>query len=220
MSTDRHSRQFGVDRLLYFTDALVAIAATLLVLPLVDDASGYAKQQEALGDGAPWSVADFLGQEFAALLAFAISFAVIARLWFAHHRLFTKVTAADVPLAALNLLWAFTLVFLPLPTQVAAQFNASPGALAFYVGTMLASSLLLTLVVVRVRRHPELRGGRARPLLAPAVATSIMFGVALVVGVAFSVVNYYALLLMLLARPLEHWLEPRLDADDDALPRA
>jgi len=217
MSTDHRSRQFGVDRLLYFTDALVAIAATLLVLPLVDDASAYAKQHDALPD-ASWSTGAFLAQETYALLAFAISFAVIARLWFAHHRLFTQVTAADAPLAALNLLWAFTLVFLPLPTQVAAQFGTTRGAVAFYVGTMLASSVLLTLVVVRVRRHPELREGRARPLLTPPVATSVLFGVALVVGVVFIRVNYLALLLMLLSGPLEHVLEPRLDADDDAAP--
>jgi hypothetical protein len=73
MRTDR-----GLDRLVNFSDATVAIAITLLLLPLVDIADEI--RRESLGD----LLADHVGT----LIAFFVSFVVISRLWLSHHRLF------------------------------------------------------------------------------------------------------------------------------------
>jgi uncharacterized membrane protein len=195
----------GVDRLLYFTDALVAIAATLLVLPLVDAAGTYVK------DHPRGTAGDFLGSEQDALLAFVISFLVIVRLWTAHHRLFSTVTAADTTLIWLDLAWGFTIVLLPLPTELT-QLDKERGSVGFYVGTMLASSLLLLLIVLHVRRRSELREADRWPRLAPSVATSILFTVALVGGVLVN--SYYPLLVLLAGGVLARVLAPRLDRHD------
>jgi uncharacterized membrane protein len=214
----------GVDRLLYFTDALVAIAATLLVLPLVEAAGTYVgachvhDEQACTGAGSAW---EFLSDQHLAIVAFVISFLVIVRLWTAHHHLFSVVTAADTTLIWLDLAWAFTIVLLPLPTELTQLEDPSDphqppsldhgaSAVAFYVGTMLVSSLLLMLVVLHVRRHAELREPDRMPLLAPSVATSLLFALALVVGVLVG--GYLPLLALLASGLLAKLISPRLDA--------
>lgn len=67
------ARERDLDRLLTFVDAVVAIAITLLGLPLAEAAAG-------LGDR---SVAELLQDQADHLFGFALSFAVIARLWVA-----------------------------------------------------------------------------------------------------------------------------------------
>ncbi|MFK4299361.1 putative membrane protein [Arthrobacter sp. GAS37] len=108
----------GLDRLVFFTDAVTAIAITLLVLPLVDSVT------QAARDGL--SAEQFIGNNFAAISGFALSFVVIARLWLAHHSTFEHVRSYSSPLLLLNLFWAFTVVVLPLPTEMVSQFRTSP----------------------------------------------------------------------------------------------
>jgi uncharacterized membrane protein len=60
-------REAGVDRVIAFSDGVMAIAITLLILPLTE---------VQRGEGA--SLINVVADNFAALLAFALSFAVIA----------------------------------------------------------------------------------------------------------------------------------------------
>lgn len=147
----------GLERLIFFTDAVVAIAITLLVLPLVDAAS------ESANTGL--KAADFFREEQSQIIAFLISFAVIARLWMAHHSLFEHLDAYNNRVVFLSLVWAFTIVLLPLPTAMSAEFDSEPLTAGFYIGTMFVSSLLLTLLTLTVRgirswRHPRTRSRR------------------------------------------------------------
>jgi uncharacterized membrane protein len=74
----------GLDRLITFLDAVVAIAITLLVLPLVDLLAGAAPGTD---------LAAVLAGNAGQFGAFLLSFAVIARLWWTHHRLGEQVGA-------------------------------------------------------------------------------------------------------------------------------
>jgi uncharacterized membrane protein len=69
-------RDRGFERLVAFVDAMVAIAITLLVLPLVELTS-------EVDDYA--SVGALLRENQSQVWAFLLSFAVIARLWFVQH---------------------------------------------------------------------------------------------------------------------------------------
>ncbi len=179
-----------MDRLVFFTDAIVAIAATLLVLPLVDEAADFFKNSEEPG------TAQFLNEYGPSLVAFTISFAVIVRLWSVHHRLFASVVAADAGLVALNMLWAFTIVFLPLPTEITAiSGNHDRVAVGLYIGTMLVSCLVMFAIEVHLRHTPDLV--TAPPPLAPIVAVTLLFAIALVLGVLL--ISYLPLLLLLLS---------------------
>jgi uncharacterized membrane protein len=191
MQTDR-----GLDRLTFFTDAIAAIAITLLILPLVD-------LVPAADAAAP--PLDFLHDHLAELLAFTLSFAVIARLWMAHHSLFEHVAAYSAPLRTLSLVWAFTIVVLPLPTAMVAHWQPVATIVGFYIGTMFISSCLLTAMMLLVRRNPHLQNV-ANPLESTRILSSLLssaeFLVALVIGTVFREVNFFALLLLFASTPI------------------
>lgn len=72
----------GIDRFVFFTDAVVAVAITLLVLPLIDTASNIG--------GA--SVPEYIGENFTRIIAFVLSFAVVGRFWISHHQFIENIT--------------------------------------------------------------------------------------------------------------------------------
>jgi uncharacterized membrane protein len=188
----------GLDRVIFFTDAVAAIAITLLILPLVDEVPAAASQ----GD----SVERFLADNASQLLGFSISFAVIARLWMAHHSLFQHVRAHTPLLVWLNFFWAFTIAMLPLPTAVISQFHIDSAARALYIGTMAASSLILTVILVTMVRTPGVIDPNA-PLSSHAVSGSVissaLFLVAFLIGTLSSTIGLWAMLVLFLAGPLE-----------------
>src|SRR6478736_3795505 len=81
-------RERDFDRFLTFVDAIVAIAITLLVLPLVDVAGTFH------GD----SVTHLLSESRDQIWAFFLSFFVIANLWLTQHRLLRHVVYTDAVL--------------------------------------------------------------------------------------------------------------------------
>ncbi|MGY1694101.1 MULTISPECIES: TMEM175 family protein [unclassified Geodermatophilus] len=191
MRTDR-----GLDRLTAFVDAVVAIAITLLVLPLVD----------VLPSGAPQeSLGALLAGEWQQFLAFGLSFFVIAELWLAHHRLVELVGAYDGAFLVVNLLWVLSIVLLPFATQVTAVYGADRLAVAVYVGTMTLTSACQSALALLVSRRPALRrpgvdAGDVDP--AASAVTTGLFAVALLLGVLSPVPNYLSLLLLFLAGPV------------------
>ena len=80
----------GLHRLMNFSDAVVAIAITLLILPLVDSASN-------IGKG---SVGPFLQHHDTQLLAFGLSFAVIWNFWWSQHQMHERVVGYNRLLVA------------------------------------------------------------------------------------------------------------------------
>ena len=202
MGTER-----GFDRLVFFTDAVTAIAITLLILPLVDLVPEYA----AAHPGA--TVGGFLQQYFTQLWSFLLSFVIIARLWLANHRALEPVERSSPLLLTLSLAWAFTVVLLPLPTALIATLDKDPSGIAFYIGTMTASSLMLTALCWEVYRKPQL-GGADREVtllnLYGVGSITIGFVLALIIAVVFPSINFYALFLLILTGPLDRLIKPRL----------
>jgi uncharacterized membrane protein len=185
-------RHRDLDRLLTFVDAVVAIAITLLVLPL-------AEVGQELGDG---GAAELLHAHSDDLLGFVLSFVVIARLWLAQHQTVRTLERQSPPVVWLLLAWTFTIVFLPFPTSLVAASDHDPVAKILYVGTMAVSSLLLGLIAVAIRRDDGLRDTEEKPPLAPAIGVTSGFLVALAVMLAFPDTGYYPLLLLLLVDPV------------------
>jgi uncharacterized membrane protein len=97
----------AAERLTFFSDAVVAIAITLLAIDLpVPSGATTAQFVASLREG--WF-------EY---LAFLISFVVIANHWGAHHRVFRYVQRADAPLVGLNLFWLLMVVVTPFLTRI------------------------------------------------------------------------------------------------------
>ena len=191
----------GLDRFITFLDAVVAIALTLLVLPLTEAIGG---------EHPPSSVGEIFTQNGARFSAFLISFVVIARLWLGHHRMSERVGGYDTLFVVVNLGWALTVVFLPFATQLTAAFPADDRlAVGIYLGTLALSSVFLLVAAALVWPRPALRrDGVSVADAAPfaAATTTGMLLVALVLGVAFPRVNYFGLLLLLASAPVERLL--------------
>ena len=118
------------DRVLFFSDAVMAIAITLLVVDLrVPDV--------VLNAG------DQLHDDKGRILGFAISFLVIGLFWMGHHRLFRYITALNRPVIFLNLLFLGTIAFLPYPTALLGSDHGGLSAVAviFYSACMAAAGI-------------------------------------------------------------------------------
>jgi TMEM175 potassium channel family protein len=105
----------GLDRFITFLDAVVAIAITLLVLPLTEI---------IVGTHPPPHATEVFTQNGARFWSFLLSFAVIFRLWLGHHRIIERVGAYDTVFVWVNLGWALTVVFLPFATQLTSAYPA------------------------------------------------------------------------------------------------
>ena len=119
------------DRVLFFSDAIFAIAITLLVLeirvPGFED--NPAKEIVAARQN---------------ILSFAISFVVIGVFWMGHHSISRYISAFDRRLIALNLLFLGTIAFLPFPTGLLFEHTNGQDPWAstvFYAGCIAAAGL-------------------------------------------------------------------------------
>jgi uncharacterized membrane protein len=142
----------SLQRVVTLTDAVVAIAMTLLVLPLVELA-------DEMDTGNPRR---FFVDHADVLLSFAVSFVVVYVFWAAHGSALRRVEAADVDVPGLRLLnlgWLLVIAFLPFPTAVVGRELDTTSA-PIYVGTMLTlSALTSTIVTVVDRATPGVRRG-------------------------------------------------------------
>jgi uncharacterized membrane protein len=192
---DKHAER-GIDRLVFFSDAVVAIAITLIALPLVDTARDLGSE----------TTADFLYDNLHALAAAAISFTVIGLFWRDHHRIFNHANGHNRLLMTINMIWLAAIVFLPLATVL--QVNAHVGdgfATAIYIGTMAVTMLLARLeegILIRARLLEPGHVPSARERASRWVPTGLMI-LALVVVVIFPSTGLYPLALVLLNVPIQ-----------------
>ena len=199
----RSSPPDSAERLVFFTDAVVAIALTLLILPLVDLVPEASRSGLGLGD--------LLRENLPELGSFLLSFVVIFRFWWAHHQLFRHVSGLSPALVCWNLVWLLSIVLLPWPTAIITAYETSPGSVALYIGTLVLSSGSLTALAVTILRNSALSAGRSRETRDGVLSIGTSFGaliLALVLGTAFpDTVNFKALLLLFLSGPVEHLIK-------------
>jgi uncharacterized membrane protein len=188
--TEGRRRDF--ERLLTFVDAIVAIAITLLVLPLAELASDIGDQ----------SLTHLLRMHQGQLWSFVLSFVVIARLWFVQHYSLRNVLMAPDRLGPLLMLWTATIVFLPFPTALLPNAGSQALTKLLYVGTITLNVAVVAVMDLLVRRNPSVTGGLAPPHLAPAVANVLLLVVALILALLLPGSSYYTLLLLFLDRPM------------------
>ena len=191
----RAERSRDLDRFLTLVDAVVAIAITLLVLPLVDVAG------ELRGPGADPSVTHLLHEHQPQLWAFLLSFAVIANLWFTQHHVVRPVVVHDPVVTRLMLVWLLAIVFLPFPTALVAERGGQAATKILYIGTMTVSSVVMGLMAQRTRAVPAIRDGEPTDPIGSWVV-ALVFAVALVLTLAVPATGYYPLLLLVLAGPV------------------
>lgn len=127
----------GIERFALFSDAVFAIAITLLALEIrlpagVELHSDRELLQALLGI---WPL----------YLNYAISFLVIGQYWMIHHRMFRMITRFDRRLMLLNLLLLMCIGFIPFPTAILGEHSGTVGTV-LYAGTMVVTGLMNALL--------------------------------------------------------------------------
>jgi uncharacterized membrane protein len=189
-------RERDLERLLTFVDAVVAIAITLLVLPLAEVGAQVHDR----------SVAELLSEHSVDIYGFLLSFTVIARLWVGQHRIVSSLIRQSNAVIWLLLGWSFTIVLLPFPTTLATGTSNDNVARAFYLGTMAVSSALLSCIAYEIGRHRSLRDTEQKPDLRVSIGTTLAFVLALAISLAFPASSYGPLLLLVLVDPVARLL--------------
>jgi uncharacterized membrane protein len=127
-----------LDRIVFFSDAVFAIAITLLVLDI-----HVPEIPERLVD-------EQLPGRLLALwpkyLSYVLSFVVILMYWMAHHITFRAIKRYDRTLIWLNSLFLMCIAFLPFPTSLLGEYGDNQLAVAIYAASVAVARLLLTAV--------------------------------------------------------------------------
>ncbi|MDP4149394.1 MAG: TMEM175 family protein, partial [Bacteroidota bacterium] len=146
---EHRKNDFLIERIAFFSDAVFAIAITLMILdvrpPLVEKGDTASRVWFKLWEKRP----EFLG--------LIVSFWLIGSAWLRHHQLFKYVSRYDMQLKVVNLLLLFTIILFPFSTSF--LFNtlftnivAKPQVI-FYLGVPLLSNFLLYLMFRIVRKR-------------------------------------------------------------------
>jgi uncharacterized membrane protein len=139
--------RLGLERLIFFSDAVFAIAITILVLDIRLPPGGESANNTEL-----FHLLVGLWHKY---LAYVLSFWVIGLYWTSHHRKFLLIKRFDNRLLTLNLLVLMVIAFIPFPTAVLSE-NANRTATIFYALIMALGGLLMLLLWWHAVRNDNL----------------------------------------------------------------
>jgi uncharacterized membrane protein len=127
-----------MERTIFFSDAVFAIAITLLALDIT-----IPKPKHVIGR----ELSGVVLAQWPDILSFAVSFLIIGAYWMAHHRIFHYIERYDATLLWLNLLFLMSIAFLPFPDRVLSEWgDKEQFALVFYATSVAVAGLLLSLL--------------------------------------------------------------------------
>ncbi|MBV9148797.1 MAG: DUF1211 domain-containing protein [Candidatus Eremiobacteraeota bacterium] len=117
-----------LSRIESYSDAVFAIAATVLVLEI------HVPILTQHTPGAFWHALIILWPQF---LAYVTSFLVIGIYWLNHHSVFEYLTRVDRPIVWRNLILLLMISFIPFPTAIITEYGDMAAAVTFYGLTLL-----------------------------------------------------------------------------------
>lgn len=131
------------NRLIAFTDAIIAIASTIMVLELVNPhvptLQGLAEQ---------WPI----------FLAYLNSFAMIYLVWYKHNNLHHKFETISMRIFYLNGVWLFFLTLVPFATAWVGEFPSSPIPESSYALIIFLWTLSFEVLDMQItKENPELK---------------------------------------------------------------
>jgi uncharacterized membrane protein len=172
--------RLGFERLVFFSDAVFAIAITLLALEI---------RVPEIPHGAE---ATELPRQLLALwpkyVGFIISFLVIGNYWLAHHRSFRYIVRYDAGLLWLNLLFLMTIAFLPFLNSLLGEYGDERTVVIFYASVLSLTGLVSTAIWVYASGghrlvEPDIDEHLVRVFTMRAMSVPVVFLVS--IGIAF-----------------------------------
>jgi uncharacterized membrane protein len=158
------------NRLEAFSDGVLAIAITLLVIEI---------HPPELHQGE--TLAQALWAQWPSYVAYLVSFLTIGVIWLNHHRVFEQVIRVDGPLLLLNLNLLLWTGLIPFPTAVVAEHLGGAGeaaqtASALYSGVLLLMGLSFGALFAWVTHTDRLLGRLPPPGVVRAARRRFMVG--------------------------------------------
>ncbi|MFC1617735.1 TMEM175 family protein [Patescibacteria group bacterium] len=135
----------NTDRLVFFCDAVFAIAITILILQI--DVPDYINTDNPI---------ETVNNLWPAFISFGISFFVIGRFWVTHLHLFSYIRHLDMRLVVGNFIFMAFIVFLPFTTALYSTHSQDLFSLSFYVLSIVATSVASLFMWRYVLSHKEL----------------------------------------------------------------
>ena len=121
-----------LERLTFFSDAVFAIAITLLIIEV------HVPHVSSIDDAAYWQALAELGPS---LFGFAVSFLVVGALWMSHHRVFGLLHDYSPKVMWPNMFLLMSMAFMPFATALMSSNPRARVPELVYSGTLLVAGL-------------------------------------------------------------------------------
>ncbi|MBP9718949.1 MAG: DUF1211 domain-containing protein [Candidatus Levybacteria bacterium] len=135
-------------RVVNFSDAVFAFAATLLVLKI--DLGGIVPTQI---QSSFWTI---LVNMWPVYLANIVSFLVISYYWLSHHAVFGLMKRLDPMIVWLNIVFLISIAFLPFPVDLFGDYSTVPEVVLFYTGSLAVVGYFLAVMWWYASSHHRL----------------------------------------------------------------
>jgi TMEM175 potassium channel family protein len=132
----------GTNRLEAFSDGVIAVAITLLVLDI-----------KVPPQGTHETLLRSLLTDWPHYAAYVVSFLTIGIIWINHHAMISRLQQADHSILILNLLLLMSIVLLPFTTELMAAYLRSSSGESLAAGLYSGSLLLMSLLFAALNRH-------------------------------------------------------------------
>ena len=187
-----------LDRLVAFSDGVMAIAITVLVLKVDTPDLPENVSTDTLTDAVQGLIPN--------ILTFVWSFLVVARFWVVHRRLFSGLARSDTRLNLLNIVFLLLVALLPFPSDVLGTFGPSLLSIALFAGLIALIGFVIVAMEHYAYQRPELIApgvnlSEAERDLSTQLVTPIVFLLSVVVAVFDAGLAPYIWILLIL-RPL------------------
>jgi uncharacterized membrane protein len=134
----------GNNRMESFSDGVIAVAITLLVLDIVPPTLELTAKHGLLYE---------LGQNWPHYIAYVISFLTIGIIWINHHAMITRLREIDHSILILNLVLLMTIGILPFATELMADYLRADHGQKLAAGVYSGSFLLMAIAFAALNRH-------------------------------------------------------------------
>ena len=128
-----HKKEFQLERIILFSDAVFAIAITLLVLEI---------KVPHVGNDPKNTLINILISMTPKFIGFFISFFVIGQYWIVHHKLFGFVDNYNGGLLWLNLIFLLSIVLMPFSTALYSENIKINLAFVIYCSNIFTSGII------------------------------------------------------------------------------
>ena len=174
----------AAERVIFFSDAVVAIAITLLALalPVPGGFDGMTNRQ----------LLHVLGNDWGEYYPFLISFVVIANHWTVHRKIFRYVNRLDSQVIVANLGWLLMMILIPFATRMLSGSGGFGVRFTLYALIQVIASACLLLMSSEIARGGLLRPGAPESARHPDHAASVAIIIAFLVSIPVSFFTEWA----------------------------